>query len=213
MGADETSTGVTFYFDPGCPWTWMTSRWLVAAAHERSLDIRWRTFSLALLNKDRPVPPFLDTPEMRAKTGLAARALRVVDAAVTQGHNEAAGRFYTEFGTRFHESGQPPSDEMLAASVEAAGVAGLVGSADDTSLDNAAAESLAEARRLAGPDIGSPVLHLDGAERGTFGPIVSPPPVGEEAGRLWDAVVALQEIGSFYELKRSRTDPPQLRPA
>jgi hypothetical protein len=212
MGAGETSTGATFYFDPGCPWTWMTSRWLVAAARERSLDIRWRTFSLALLNEDRPLPPFLDTSEMRAKMALAARALRVVDAAVTQGDNEAAGRFYTEFGTRFHESGQPPSDEMLDAAVEAADVGDLVGSADDPKLDAAAAESLAEALRLAGPDIGSPVLHLDGAERGTFGPIVSPPPVGEEAGRLWDAVVGLQEIGSFYELKRGRTDPPQFHP-
>ncbi|HEV8116810.1 MAG TPA: DsbA family protein [Acidimicrobiales bacterium] len=212
MGAGETSTGATFYFDPGCPWTWMTSRWLVAAARERSLDIRGRTFSLALLNEDRPLPPFLDTSEMRAKMALAARALRVVDAAVTQGDNDAAARFYTEFGTRFHESDQPPSDEMLDAAVEAADVGDLVSSADDSKLDAAAAESLAEARRLAGPDIGSPVLHLYGAERGTFGPIVSPPPVGEEAGRLWDAVVGLQEIGSFYELKRGRTDPPQFHP-
>jgi len=190
----------------------MTSRWLVAAARERSLDIRWRTFSLALLNKDRPLPPFLDTPEMRAKMGLAARALRVIDAAVTQSDNEAAGRFYTEFGTRFHESGQPPDDGMLDAAVEAAGVSDLVGSADSSRLDTAAAESLAEALRLAGPDIGSPVLHLNGAQRGTFGPIVSPPPAGEEAGRLWDVVAGLSEIGSFYELKRGRTDPPQLRP-
>lgn len=212
MTAATGRTGVTFYFDPGCPWTWMTSRWLVAAAQERALAIRWRTFSLGLLNEDGPLPPFLDTPEMRAKTALAARALRVVDAAVTQGDNDAAGRFYTEFGTRFFESGQPPSDEMLDAAVEAADVGDLVRSADDTRLDAAAAESLAEAQRLAGPGIGSPVLHLDGSERGTFGPIVSPPPAGEEAGRLWDAVVGLEKIGSFYELKRGRTDPPQLQP-
>ena len=191
----------------------MTSRWLVAAARERSLDIRWRSFSLALLNKDKPLPPFLDTPEMRAKTGLAARALRVVDAAVIQDDNDAAGRFYTEFGTRFHESGEPPGDVMVDAAVEAAGIGDLVGAADDSRLDTTAAESLAEALRLAGPDIGSPVLHVDGAERATFGPIVSPPPAGEEAGRLWDAVVGLSGIGSFYELKRGRSDPPQFRPS
>lgn len=212
MGAGETPTGATFFFDPVCPWTWMTSRWLVAAARERSLDIRWRTFSLALLNQDRPLPPFLDTPEMRAKMDLAARALRVVDAAVIQGDNEAAGRFYTEFGTRFHQSGEPTADGMLDAAVEAAGVGDLVGAADGARLDTTAAESLAEAIRLAGPDIGSPVLHLDGAGRATFGPIVSPPPAGEEAGRLWDAVVGLSEIGSFYELKRGRSDPPQFQP-
>lgn len=74
------------------------------------------------------------------------------------------------------------------------------------------AESLAEAQRLAGPDVGSPVLHVDGAERGNFGPIVSPSPQGAEAGALWDAVVVLQGMTSFHELKRGRTDPPQFRP-
>ncbi len=184
MAAAADRTGVTFYFDPGCPWTWLSSRWLVAAAQERDLDIRWRTFSLALLNKDKTPPAFLDTPEMRAKTALAAQALRVVEATVVAGDNDGAGRFYTEFGTRFYVKGSEPCAEMLE-----------------------------EAQSLSGPDVGSPVLHVDGAERGTFGPIVSPSPTGEEAGRLWDAVVALQGIGSFFELKRGRSAPPIFQPA
>ena len=213
MGGSHERTSATFYFDPGCPWTWMTSRWLVAAAQERDLDIRWRTFSLGLLNKDRDLPPFLDTPELRAKMELAARALRVVQAAVAQGDNEAAGRFYTEWGTRFHEESREPTPELLEEAARAAGVTDLLAVADDLCLDAAIAESLDEATRLAGPDVGSPVLHADGAERGTFGPIVSPPPAGEEAGQLWDALLVLQKIGSFYELKRGRTGPPMFRPA
>lgn len=191
----------------------MTSRWLVAAAQERGFEIRWRSFSLGLLNKGKPVPAFLDTPEFRAKLGLAARALRVVEAALARGDNEAAGRFYAEWGTRFHEDGREPTPELLAEVAEAAGVTDLLDGADDPAIDAALADSLAEALRLAGPDVGSPVLHVTDAERGAFGPIVSPPPQGEDAARLWDAVVALQRTGSFYELKRGRSDPPQFRPA
>lgn len=190
----------------------MTSRWVVSAAHERGFDIRWRTFSLALLNKDRPLPAFLDTPEHRAKAKLAARALRVVQAALARDDNEAAGRFYTEWGVRFHEAGQEPTGELLGESAAAAGVADLLPLLDDESLDSAALTSLEEAVGLAGPDVGSPVLHVDGAERATFGPIVSPPPLGDEAGKLWDAVVKLQRIDAFYELKRGRTGPPQFQP-
>lgn len=210
MAETGQSRGVTFYFDLGCPWTWLTSRWLLAAAEERSLFITWRTFSLAVLNKDRPLPPFLDTPEMRSKMAVTARAMRLVEAAVAREDNEAVGRFYTEFGTRFHQPDALVTDHLLAEAAEAAGVSDLFGLLDDPALDAAAAASLTEALRLAGPDIGSPVLHLNGAELATFGPIVSPPPTGEEAGKLWDAVVALQQIGSFYELKRGRNSPPQL---
>ncbi len=201
-------SGVTFYFDPVCPWTWATSRWLLAAAEQRGLDIRWRTFSLGVMNKDKPLPAFLDTPEFKAKIALAAKALKVVEAGVAAGDNDAVGRFYTEWGARFHEAEEEPTQALLEAAADAAGVTHLLTAADDDGLDDATAASLEEALQLAGPDVGSPVLHLDGSERGTFGPIVSPPPRGEEAGRLWDGVVALATIGSFYELKRGRSGPP-----
>ncbi len=201
----------TFYFDPGCPWTWMTYRWLVAAAQARGFDIRWRTFSLALLNKDRPPPPFLDSPEQRGKMALAARALRVVQAALSHDDNEAAGRFYAEWGARFFEEGRQPTQELLEEAAAAAGVTDLLPRADEPVLDSAVAESLAEALRLAGPDVGSPVLHVDGTERGIFGPIVSPPPTVDAAGQLWDALVVLQNLPSFYEVKRGRSGPPALQ--
>jgi hypothetical protein len=144
---------------------------------------------------------------------LAALALRVVQVAVGRGDNEAAGRFYAEWGTRFHEEGREPTPALLQEVAAAAGVTDLLAEVDDPAVDSAMAESLAEALRLAGPDVGSPVLHVDGAERGSFGPIVSPPPTGAAAGELWDAVVVLQRTGSFYELKRGRSGPPQYHPA
>ena len=212
MVGSGSGSGVTFYFDPGCPWTWATSRWLVAASEQRGLDIRWRTFSLGLLKKDEPLPAFLDTPEFRARMDLTAQALRVVQAAVDEGENEAVGRFYTEWGTRFHAAGQEPTAALLEKAAADAGLADLLERLEDSQLDAAIADSLEEALRLAGPDVGSPVLHVEGAERGSFGPIVSPPPTGEEAGSLWDAVVALSKIGSFYELKRGRSGPPAFGP-
>lgn len=212
MADDTGPSGVTFYFDPGCPWTWMTSRWLVAAAQERALDVRWRTFSLGLLNKDRPLPPFLDTPEMRSKMALAARALRVVQGLVEKGDNDGAGRFYSEWGARFFESGREPTAEMLEEATAAASVSEVLATVGGADLDAAVEASLAEALQLAGPDVGSPVLHIDGVERGSFGPIVSPPPSGDEAGQLWDAIAVLHKIGSFYELKRGRTAPPAFQP-
>ncbi len=198
----------------------MTSRWLVAAAQVRDVDIRWRTFSLELLNKDRPLPAFLDTPEFKAKQALAGRALRVIQVAVSAGDNDAAARFYAEWGTQFHVAGREPTAELLDEIASAAGVTELVARVDDPGVEPAMAESLAEAVGLAGPDVGSPVLHIhdvgrhiDGADRGLFGPIVSPAPTGEEAARLWDAVVALQGMTTFYELKRGRSGPPDFGPA
>src|ERR687886_676128 len=190
----------------------MTSRWLVSAYRERGFAIRWRTFSLGLLNKDAPLPASLDTPEFRGRMDLAAQALRVVQAAALREDNDAIGRFYAEWGVRFHEEERDPTPELLAEVAAAAGVSDLLAEADGEHLEAAIAQSLAEALKLAGPDVGSPVLHVHGAARGTFGPIVSPPPHGDEAASLWDAVVILQRSGSFYELKRGRSGPPVFRP-
>lgn len=198
----------------------MTSRWLVAAAQVRDVDIHWRTFSLELLNKDRPLPAFLGTPEVKAKMALAGHALRVIQVAVSAGDNDAAGRFYGEWGAQFHVAGRGPTAELLDEMAATAGVTDLLARVDDPGVESAMAESLAEAVALAGPDVGSPVLHIHGvgshvggADRGLFGPIVSPSPKGQDAGALWDAVVALQGMSTFYELKRGRSGPPAFGPA
>lgn len=203
----DRPTAVTFYVDPGCPWTWLSAGWLADVAAQRDLTVRWRTFSLALLHEGRPVPPQFDTPEHRAGKAVAGQALRVLQAAADAGDDAAAGRFYVEFGRRFHGSGAHPDIAMVTAAAEAAGATALLEAAADPDLDAAIDASLQAALALAGPDIGSPVLHVDGSERGLFGPIVSPAPTGEEALRLWDAVVVLTTSPSFFEIKRGRSGP------
>ncbi len=137
-------------------------------------------------------------------------------------------------GHQFHVAGREPTAELLDEIAATAGVTELLARVDDPGVEPAMAESLAEAVGLAGPDVGSPVLHIhdvgrhihdvgrhihdvgrhiDGADRGLFGPIVSPAPTGEEAALLWDAVVALQGMTTFYELKRGRSGPPDFGPA
>ena len=189
---------VHFYFDPTCPWTWMTSRWLVDVANRSDVAITWRSFSLAKLNEGghrrRPSP--------------GQRALRVVEALHGAGRNDEAGRFYAEFGTLVHVRGATPGPAVLEEAAKAASVAEYVAAADDAAWDATVQASLEEALERAGPDVGSPVLVVGDNARGAFGPIVSPPPKGQDALRLWDAVVALHSIPTFFELKRGRTGPP-----
>ena len=205
------ATTVDFYLDPGCPWTWLTSRWLVDVAEERDLQVRWRPFSLALLNAGRPVPSQLDTPVFRARSEVAGRALRVITALGEAGEHEIAGRFYTEFGRRFHDGEEAGGDDPVLAAAAAAGVgAAVTEAADAAEVDTVVAAELEEALALAGPDIGSPVLRIDGASRGFHGPIVSPRITGEAGARLFDAIAVLQAEPALFEIKRGRSAPPAL---
>ena len=203
-------TTVDFYLDPGCPWTWLTSRWLVDVAEQRDVQVRWRPFSLGLLNAGRPLPPQLDTPVFRQRSETAGRALRVITVLGLAGEDEAAGRFYTEFGRRFHDGEEAAADDPVLAAATAAGVAPSVAAADADEVDTAIASGLDEALALAGPDIGSPVLRIDGASRGFHGPIVSPRITGEAGLRLFDAIAVLQAEPALFEIKRGRATPPAL---
>lgn len=203
---------VSFYFDAMCPWTWMSSRWLVDVAGQRDLAITWRTFSLPLLNEGQPIPPELlaAVPDLPERLALGTGVLRMAEALRDAGRNDDIGAFYTECGQRFHVEAQPPERSVLEAAAAAAGVEDQLAAVEDEAWDAHLRASLDEAVALAGPDVGSPVLSLEGNRRGGFGPIVSPPPVGEDAGRLWDAVVTLHSLPSFYEVKRGRSGPPAL---
>src|SRR5688572_18061408 len=118
---------VTFYFDPACPFTWLTSRWLTAVAPQRGLEVRWRAFSLSLLNGD-------DVPaDHRAPMAASSRALRLVEALRADRREDQVAAFYTELGTRTHEAGTPISDEIVAAAAAAAGVEKASAILDDTS--------------------------------------------------------------------------------
>ncbi|MBV9280591.1 MAG: DsbA family protein [Chloroflexi bacterium] len=199
---------VSFFFDPICPWTWITSRWLVEVAEAREVDVDWRTLSLAELNGgvDRMPAQFQEAGRF------SMRALRMIEAMRATGASGRVGAFYTELGMRLHVDGEPAVTDLLRRAADVAGVGGYTGAADDPSWDAAVAGSTAIAMRLAGPDVGSPVLQLDGRTWGLHGPIVSPAPGGEDALRLWDALLTLVHVPGFYELKRGRTGAPQIQP-
>ena len=202
------TTTVDFYLDAGCPWTWLTSRWLVDVAEQRDLDVRWRPFSLALLNEGKEVPPQLDTPAFRERMATSNRALRVITALGEAGDHAGAGRFYTELGRRLHDGEDPGGADPIGAAADAAGVDASVVDRDPSAVDSAVAAGLEEALAIAGPDIGSPVLRIDGAPRGFHGPIVSPGPTGDAAAQLFDALATLQSQDGFFEVKRGRSGPP-----
>ncbi|MEU7907722.1 DsbA family protein [Actinoplanes sp. NPDC049118] len=188
----------TYFFDPACPFTWRTSRWLVGVAEQRGVTLRWRAFSLSILNGDNVPDQY--KPMMAA----SSRALRLVEALRADHRDETVGAFYTELGTRTHEAGVPISDEIVVAAAEAAGVDNAKAILEDPAWDEAVRESHELGFGSAGPDIGSPVLMIEGAGRGVHGPIIDEVPDREESLAIWDAVVPLARSGAFFELKRGR---------
>lgn len=203
MTSDATT--VSFFFDPSCPWTWITSRWLVEVADHAELDVRWRAFSLTCINEGREVPE-----HKRPGMHHGQRALRVIESLGAEGRHGAAGDFYTELGTRLHVKGAEAGDATIADAGDAAGVPDALERADDASWDPAVRGSYDEIHELLGDDVGSPAVRLDRTGNALFGPILSPAPHGEEAVRVWDATVALLSVPQFYELKRSRRGGPQI---
>ncbi len=189
---------VTFFFDPACPWTWRTSRWLTTVADARNLRIEWRAFSLAILNEGRVPPEFAEAMEA------SSRALRLVEALRAEDRHDDAGRLYTELGTRTHDAGNPPGPKIVDAAVEAAGLTDAAPALDDERWDQAVRESHALAYASAGPDIGSPVLMVPGADRGLHGPILTEVPATDDALTIWDCTVPLMRLRTFHELKRAR---------
>jgi predicted DsbA family dithiol-disulfide isomerase len=188
----------TYFFDPACPFTWRTSRWLVNVAVERNVTLHWRAFSLTILNGDNIPEQY--KPMMVAST----RALRLVEALRADHRDETIAAFYTELGNRTFETGVPLSDELVVQSAEAAGVTDPESVLDDASWDEAVRDSHETAMASAGPDIGSPVLLVEGATRGLHGPVIGEVPARDEALAIWDAVVPLSRIETFFEVKRGR---------
>ena len=188
----------TFFFDPACPFTWRTSRWLVTVAPERDVTVRWRAFSLSILSGGNPPEQF------RTQVAAASRALRLVEALAADGRDDDIATFYTEMGNRTHEADTTLTDDIVAASAEAAGIADAKRILDDPSWDEAVRASHDRAFSSAGPDIGSPVLAVEGAGRAVHGPIIGAVPARDEAVALWDSVVTLARSETFFEVKRGR---------
>jgi hypothetical protein len=199
-----TTPDVVFHFDPGCPWTWMTSRWLVDVAKQRDLDVAWQPLSLKVLNGDK-VPE-----QYRARLDATFLALRAITALADEGDHDGAGRLYTALGDAFYRKGVDPTPESIKGIVVAAAPQ-AADALDDDGRDAAITERTTSIVEAAGGDVGSPVLSFPPVGTAIHGPIVNPAPTGEDAVRLWDAISAAVTVPTFYELKRGRGGrPPQL---
>nr|NLD40780.1 disulfide bond formation protein DsbA [Actinomycetales bacterium] len=194
---------VDFYFDPICPWAWMTSRWALEVEKVRDVQVTFKPMSLSALNEGRDLDP-----DYRAKMDRAWRPIRVVLAAEDHGGQEVLRDLYTAIGRRFHNEGRGSED--MSAVVEALEEVGLpaelIEAADSEERDDRLRELQQSVVALVGDDVGTPVLTVRGSS--FFGPVISPAPVGEEAGTLFDGVAAAASYPGFFELKRSRTVGP-----
>jgi len=200
-------TPVEFYFDPACPWTWITSRWVVDVAEQRGFEITWKTFSLRYHNRENPGYDWI-----RERLDLQLPGLRVIDAARERFGNDAVGRLYTSFGTLIHYDDDKPLARLADGIANAGLPADLIEAGSDSSWDAGIEASTDAAIAIVGKDAGIPLIVVEGAKSVFFGPVLSPAPTGAEAVELWDAFVALGRFDGLYEIKRTREVGPILGP-
>lgn len=204
MPENTAAPVVDFWFDPACPWAWMTSRWMDEVAAQREVDVRWHVMSLAVLNEGRDDLP----PVYRELMDTAWAAVRVIIAAERDHGDKVVKPLYDAMGTRIHPGGRKDTAAVILEALEEVGLpADLAEVGETDEVDDLLRASHARGIGLVGQDVGTPVVAIDGV--GYFGPVVTPAPRGEDAVRLFDGLVALTRVPGFYELKRTRTDGPQ----
>lgn len=205
-------TPVDFWFDPLCPWAWLTSRWVLEVEKVRDIEVRWHIMSLAVLNEDK-----LDQVPEEYRELLATQAwgpVRLVTAAWQKYGAEVLGPLYTALGTRFHNRGEGPTREAMAAALKEAGLpADLIDYTDqeDFDFEEHLRASHKDGIERVGQEVGTPVIAVpggNGEQLAFFGPVVTPVPKGEEAAKLWDGTLAVASVPGFYEIKRTRTKGP-----
>ncbi|SDK90439.1 disulfide bond formation protein DsbA [Nonomuraea jiangxiensis] len=198
---------VDLWFDPSCPFAWVTSRWLLEVEKVRPIEPRWRQMSLYFLNEDKDV-----SEDYLRGAARAMGAVRVIAAAGAKHGEQYVGALYTEIGTRLHNQGLSKEPERLREVVE--------GALESVGLDKDLAEAMHseewdegirashdEGITLVGQEVGTPIIRV--GSNAFFGPVITRIPRGEDAGTLWDGVLMVTASEDFFELKRTRTRRPQ----
>lgn len=203
---------VRFWFDPLCPWCWITSHWVDEVVRHRDVDVDWRSISLMVRNEGRDLEPDyadkVQQPMLRA-FGL----LRIVEKMRLEGAADQIRDVYLEFGRHFHHHDDGLTFDIEDALAKAGVDTAFAGAYDDEELDGLVRRSTHEAEQVAGDDVGTPIVafEVDGEWRGYFGPVIPAVPDTEQSLRLWDGLAAMVQVEGFYELKRTRTVGPDLQ--
>jgi protein-disulfide isomerase-like protein with CxxC motif len=197
------TTVVDFWFDPTCPWAWITSRWLLEVAPMRQLEVRWHVMSLAVLNEGRDV-----SDDYRQRLQRAWGPVRTLMAAQQRYGDQALLPLYTALGNEFHLNKAPVERASIEAALTAANLpTDLADAIDSTEYDEALRASHQDGIGRVGLEVGTPVISVNGTS--FFGPVVTPMPKGEAAVKLWDGVLLVANTDGFFELKRTRDRRPE----
>jgi protein-disulfide isomerase-like protein with CxxC motif len=201
----ESQLEVDFWFDPICPWAWITSRWMLEVEEVRPVRTRWHIMSLAHLNLSQHEGKGL-SEEYRERMEQAWGPVRICAAAAAEKGDDVLLPLYTAIGTRFHNEGRRGLDSLREAVAEVGFPESLLEAAQVTDYDEMIKESHQRGMDQVGLDVGTPVISVDG--RAFFGPVVTPIPRAEAAGKLWDGVMLVTGTDGFFELKRTRDRRP-----
>ncbi|TLM86215.1 DsbA family protein [Pseudarthrobacter sp. NamE2] len=201
--SETTRNRADFWFDPLCPFAWITSRWIGEVEGVRDIETVWHVMSLAVLNEGRDLEP-----AYRESMDNAWGMVRVIIAAQQEHGPDTVKALYDAMGTLIHDGGEKDRNLVITKALAECGLpASLAGAATTDAYDEQLRASHEEGISLVGQDVGTPVVAFNGTA--FFGPVLTRIPRGEEAGKIWDATTELAAYPHFFELKRSRTERPE----